>query len=1227
MKRLMLATILAIASAAIFAATGDYAKKLTITVNPSAVGYSAEDVANVPVAVRLSEGISGFSYSDFGEADGGDLLFTDENGNTLPHEIEKWDTGGESVVWVKMPVFGAGRRIYAYYGGAANAQNAAGVWGAYAGVWHMAEASGEVADATGNGLTAAPGGESAAQNVATNGVFGNGRINCTTGTGYLSVANGKNLGHGDTFTVSGWFHAYSANNDGQPTLFTTKERRWNDSGWGVRLEKGKTDQILYRGRGDNDWATLIVTNAPDFASGWIHVAVAYGPGDKGVMYLNGQKADSLRTDRMESATWVKEVSESGYPLTFGHNSNNVWDDGWSRPFWGAYDEIRLSDGTMTDAQVAAEYAAQSPGAFTYSASANADAAYATVALTNFRKKFSVAASATDGETTTGYTGNETYSGFPMLVRLNPSAIDGFSYDDFIQADYTDIAFFDAGGNALPFDVDTWNTSGESLVWVKVPSFTKDSVVTCAYGGLARSDIHNPATWSAYRGVWHLNESGGGATAITDATANAMTGTSHAATAYVAAGKLGGSRRMATSRGASDANGGVRIPFNPALNITGNTYTLVASAWVNLSTGGNWGGMLFTRKNDMADGGWGIAYCFTEMNHFDFYFRDGDYTGLYTPWSDGGGGFTKYMAAESIWKSTSASDEWHKYTFVYRYDGSIVHCQIYLDGEGSGECWLYNYLSDGAGGHTDDRSYAPVYQPNDRGLALGAFIGDGQHPLLGAMDEVRLHGNGTSSDREALEFAQESNAAYYSYSSVSAVDGSTVPAMLTLAHETTNSRTDGDGRITLSFTATVTSVSGEGEVTLLVGVAEPKHGDPAARMTAVAAQTLSSPGPVTFNWNGATLGTKVAYTVISVTALDATHVMTNSTAVTTLTLEDSATYEWVANVRGAWSDSANWTTSASDGLPRLGYPSYGSKINFFGNQTDMVEVDAAYTGIRTGTLGWGGANITFRGVVAGAGVTFNNGGFTDGQYADIAVTLDGVRFDAVGSYHVKNNASLTMLNGAYLYTRWEFTVEGDNASLFVGDDCELNQFGVDGNRFEFSGENASIVISNGLVRAKSLRFGAQNDSASGKVGKTPAGLRFEGSAPQLLINNEANIPLDIGADIPVVFSIPADGYAAAPIAKDSNANKAFAARTDSVLHGLRFSVDRKSPFFGQSGRETLTQTLVDWTYGGNSHAINTDAISFAQRGKVAFSFSPADGATKSAVVVDLTANLGTFIILR
>ena len=1203
-----------------FSAPVDYSKKLTITVNPAAVGYDVADVADVPVAVRLSTAIPGFSYADFNEEGGGDLLFTDESGNALAHEIEVWNTSGESVVWVKMPTFGSGRKLYAYYGGAAVAQNAAGVWGDYVGVWHMGEASGTVADATGNGYNAEPGGADAAQNVATNGVLGNARINCRSGVAYLQPRNTANLDLGDTFTVSGWFNLETANPDGQPTLITPKRTRWDSSGWGIRLQKNSESDLLVRGRGDSGDGTLVVQNVV-IKDSWAHVLVVYN-GWSATVYVNGVKQTTYRSDRMEAANWVANPTVSSYPITFGFNSDNHWDDGWSRPLWGSYDEIRISDDVKSAEQALAEYAAQTPGALTYSVGAN-DAGYAAVALENFTKKFTV--------TVSGYNGSETFADFPMLVRLS-TAISGFSYDDFVQSDYSDLAFFDASGNPLAFDVDTWNTAGESLVWVKVPSFAAGTTVTVAYSGLVRNDVHQAATWSAYRGIWHLNESGNGAQAIADATANAMTGTSHSATAYVPAGQLGGSRRMATNRGASDQNGGVRIPFNPAMNITGGDYYLVASAWVNLGTGGNWGGMLFTRKNDMADGGWGMAYHFTEMNHFDFYFRDGDFTGLYTPWSDGGGGYTQYNAAESIWKSNGTAGEWHKYTFVYRWTGSIVTCNVYLDGEKGSECWLYNYLSDGEGGHTDDRSYVNIYQPTDRGLALGAYLGSGQHPLLGAMDEVRLRSGATSSTREALEYGQESNAAYYSYSSVSDIDGSTVPAIVVFgeAADATVVNDTANGEVVFTIPVVVSSLRGASAMLkLLVGEAEPKDGDPVLRMSQVDTLTINAPGSYSFIWNGATLGTKVAYKVISDAAIDATHNWTSETVVKTVTLTDSATYKWVANAKGLWSDRANWTTSATDGLPRLGYPSYGSRFDVYGNsQTSEIRVDANYEGLQSGsTLGWGGDDITFRGVVDGAAIGYPEGaGFKDGQYSNVKITLDNVALTC-GSYHIHSSSSLTMLNGAYLCTRWEAFLRGDNASLFVGDCCELYQRGVDGDRFEFSGANASIVISNGLIRANTMRINGEGDSDAAFEGKTPAGITFLGDHPQLSILQYAKIHSNPGSDIPVTFFVPESGFISTPIVKAGATSRSFCERKSGVNHTLLFQVDKASPFYAQQNITPLAQTLVDWTYGETAYALETDALSFRGGGRASFSLLPADSATKSVVTVELKMPPGFTVKFR
>ena len=83
-------------------------------------------------------------------------------------------------------------------------------------------------------------------------------------------------------------------------------------------------------------------------------------------------------------------------------------------------------------------------------------------------------------TVSGYDGSTPLANFPVLVRVSPTTIDGFSYAD-CAADGSDIAFVDANGIALPREIDTWNTSGESLVWVRLPVCTNNASFSMTWG--------------------------------------------------------------------------------------------------------------------------------------------------------------------------------------------------------------------------------------------------------------------------------------------------------------------------------------------------------------------------------------------------------------------------------------------------------------------------------------------------------------------------------------------------------------------------------------------------------------------------------------------------------------------------------------------------------------------------------------------------------------------------
>ena len=119
--------------------------------------------------------------------------------------------------------------------------------------------------------------------------------------------------------------------------------------------------------------------------------------------------------------------------------------------------------------------------------------------TTFEKKMTISF--------TGYSGTA-LTDFPVLVRLSPGAINGFTYVDFHLENGGDLRFADSDGNLLPHEIDTWKPTGLSTVWVKVPSLTSSTTITAYYGCDNPPSVSAKDVWDDdYVGVWHLGESG------------------------------------------------------------------------------------------------------------------------------------------------------------------------------------------------------------------------------------------------------------------------------------------------------------------------------------------------------------------------------------------------------------------------------------------------------------------------------------------------------------------------------------------------------------------------------------------------------------------------------------------------------------------------------------------------------------------------------------------------
>ena len=319
----------------------DFAKKMTLTPSETVLATIGESTfADFPVLVRLPAAAS----AEFRTADGSDLLFTDENGTSLPFEVDTFAPAGETLVWVKVPSLSAATKLTAWFGGASNIDNdPAAVWTEYVGVWHMNEASGTIADATGHGLGASPAKATAVSVAQASGAVGTARQTATSDVkDYLSIPNYNTQNVGANFTFSCFYDATARK--GYDRLVSRKETHDAGNGWEVEMANSSS-KLSARGAS----ATSISGTFSDLvSSGWMRFTFVYS-GTTLTAFLNGAQ---IGTGTIAAAT------DNGKPLSIGCDS-----DGSEAYFVGAVDEARLRKGAASAAEVALEYATMADAAF------------------------------------------------------------------------------------------------------------------------------------------------------------------------------------------------------------------------------------------------------------------------------------------------------------------------------------------------------------------------------------------------------------------------------------------------------------------------------------------------------------------------------------------------------------------------------------------------------------------------------------------------------------------------------------------------------------------------------------------------------------------------------------------------------------------------------------------------------------------------------------------------
>lgn len=277
-------------------------------------------------------------------ADGGDIQFRDADGTPLAHEIETWNPGETSVLWVQVPRVDEASTtdsIDMYYGNpdVVVDQRPAAIWGAYRAVYHMnAKGVGAVDDSAGGTSGTAHGATGAEGRV--------GRAYEFNGTDqYLDLG-------ADRATVSGVAAATAEAWIAPGTLVN------NGIALGISVNAGTSSRLQFRvstalvpnaGARTADTGTLLQLDGTAIPAGeWTHVVLAFDfAADAITIYQNGAQVATTSGLGFADSTpdTTSDVSVIGV------------DEDVTTNFWlGRIDEVRVAAAAPGADWVSAQYA-------------------------------------------------------------------------------------------------------------------------------------------------------------------------------------------------------------------------------------------------------------------------------------------------------------------------------------------------------------------------------------------------------------------------------------------------------------------------------------------------------------------------------------------------------------------------------------------------------------------------------------------------------------------------------------------------------------------------------------------------------------------------------------------------------------------------------------------------------------------------------------------------------
>lgn len=295
---------------------------------------------------------------------------------------------------------------------------------------------------------------------------------------------------------------------------------------------------------------------------------------------------NLVTKKVTIAKWQLNLIvlisfSAGIVFTFGYLLNQYWlpkifaaSSPWTQTDWSGGATASVATGTVTTYDsLSTTDPTTSAGNLTLSATSSwYNSSW------KYRRKITL-----DNTTATLGVTSEALTNFPVLVKLTSSNVDYSNTQDSGQ----DLRFTDSDGTTLlSYEIEKWDETGTSYVWVKVPSVDINSStdnIYAYYGNSGASDGQAATSvWdSNYKAVYHLKETGNGtANEFVDSTSNGIHG--------FGGGTIGASGvpTVTTSGQIGNAqtfDGGDTIKLNSTTGLMKNLSQYTIEAWAKPSS--------------------------------------------------------------------------------------------------------------------------------------------------------------------------------------------------------------------------------------------------------------------------------------------------------------------------------------------------------------------------------------------------------------------------------------------------------------------------------------------------------------------------------------------------------------------------------------------------------------------------------------------------------------------